>query len=43
MLTAQLPNTQEYVNILITAICWSGIGFMAIMIVSRFIPFVGGG
>jgi hypothetical protein len=43
MLTAQIPDVHPIINILIAVPFWAAIGFMAIMIVSRFIPLIGGG
>jgi len=43
LLTLKLPNCHPVVNALLAIPLWAGIGFMAVMIVSRFIPFIGGG
>lgn len=43
MLTAQLPDVDPIINLLIAVPFWASLGFMAIMIISRFIPLIGGG
>ncbi len=43
MLTAQLPDVHPAINFMIAVPFWTAIGFMIVMIASRFIPLVGGG
>jgi len=43
LLTLRLPNCHPALNALMAIPLWAGIGFLAVTIVSRFIPFVGGG
>jgi hypothetical protein len=39
MMSASLPNTHWIINYLVSAIMWSAIGFMAIVVIVWFIPF----
>lgn len=43
LMTASLPNVHPIINFMITVPFWSCIGFMVFTIISRMIPFVGGG
>lgn len=43
IMTASLPNTNWFVNVIIAVPFYACIGFMVIMLVSRFIPFISGG
>lgn len=43
LLTAQLPDVHPVLNILIAVPFWATIGFVAAMVISRFIPLIPGG
>lgn len=43
LLTMRLPQVHWAVQAVLAIPIWAGIGFMAVTIISRFIPFIGGG
>lgn len=43
LLTMRLPDTHPVIQLVLAIPFWAGLGFMAITIVSRFIPFISGG